>query len=656
MSNENYSKSAYTQAPLVVNQVKDHAVEQQIKAFERAEGLRKDAEAAIKDLSRAVARLNTGKPGSLTAPLFPKPVSANVTLDKLTDKDWGNISAIGKQSFTPSGNAAGAIKDVQIDDLKTFSNGLGNVKMPSAPDDPRAAQFPLAPTLTSPELPAKPTIVPPTLPTLEHISIPSFSFTPLSPFSDTDPQFKGVLPNVSLADWQEDEYQPILMDEMVEVLRRMWAGGTGLPPAVEQALWERAASREDVAIARDVSAAHVEFSSRGFSLPPGALVARVDAVREEGALRKQSLGRDILIKVADTHIENLRFATTQAIAAENVLVGLFSQKWSRALEIRKMQLDAGLALFNAQISLYNTEQGARQHNATMRRLELEERAQDLQVMRLELEGELAKGQVNEQRIKIYAEQFKALSAQIDLYTGEMKGAEIEAGIQRLELDKYKAGVEAEAEVLRADKLRFDAYESQIKGEVAKVSLIESQARAYGAYVSGKSTEVDVSVKRSQAMLAQEDMRLRAFLANLEADKSNLQAQLSAIQAKVSGHEANTRRYTAQAGVETALVDLQIKAYDAQTRQTIAAAEAEVRKYIADMEQMIRAASLQVEGAKSIGQAYSTLAAGAMAGISLSTSMTGSASVTSTSSASDNTNVSYSYGGDVRHDVTPTVRG
>ena len=57
-----------------------------------------------------------------------------------------------------------------------------------------------------------------------------------------------------------------------------------------------------------------------------------------------------------------------------------------------------------------------------------------------------------------------------------------------------------------------------------------------------------------------------------------------------------------------------------------------------LEQLIRAASLQMEGLKSIGQAYSTLAAGAMAGISLGATIGADARTSASGSSNVNTSI------------------
>jgi len=613
----------------LIKDVRDHVMNNQSMVLAHAEVLRNAASKAAEDVVKAVAKLKLGSISGPKAPEVPPLKIDNLNLPDIDNTDLGQLGYIERKQFT-----AKNVNPVKLPNIDDYKINFSQINIPVAPKLPQAAVFPDAPTHQKVHLPAPPSLQRPDLPVLQDLVIPAFVYTPLSPFNDDDPQF--VVSSVSaVLQWQEKPYEPVLMDEEVAVLRRMWAGGTGLPPAVEQALWERAAAREDVAAARDVSAAMVEFAARGFALPPGALLARVDEVRADAALQKQSLGREVLLKIADTHIENLRFACTQAIAAENVFIGLWAQMAQRTFDAARFQLDAQVAVLNAQVAAYNAQQNARQISAAVRKMELEEKAHELQVHKMQLEAVLAKGQLNEQRLRVFHQLWQALAIEVEVYKGEMQGAAITADVQKKEVDSYRVQVEAAGEKWRAHKLRFDAYESQIKGETAKAQLVQAGAQAYSHYVAGKLAATDIELKNQQVSLQEQDLLLRAFMANLEADKALLQSQLAEISAKAEVHKVNTQRFVAQASAEGEAAKVQVAAWQAQAQANIAQWEGQMRKVIADMEQMIRAAALQTEAVKMLAQTHATMAAGAMAGVSFSANLGASANHGFSSSINEN---------------------
>lgn len=600
----------FENAPILVREIKDHVTGHQNELIARADATRDTAADVIRSIAESLKAISPDDAPAPQAPVFPRAWEGSISLSELGGGSFGKISPVAQDRFT-----ANNVAPISKENIKDFEPVFDNLTIPDAPTPRADPVFPDAPVFGEIALPVKPAGQRPNLPSLVELTIPTFTFAPLPPFNETRPEFEGSSVSAVLQ-WGEVPYQQTILEEEMAVVRRMWAGGTGLPPEVERALWERAASREDVAVSRDISAAATEFSGRGFTLPPGMLVNRIDAIRTEGQLKKQTLGRDVMIKVADTHIENLRFACQQAIASENVLIGLWSQMAQRGFEAAKVQLESELALLNAQVAIFNARQSAYQTAANVRKIALEERALDLQKFKAELDAEISKGQINEQRLKVFLGLYDGLKADAELYKAEMQGAQLESELQRNEVEKFKAGVQAAGELIQADKLRYDAYESRVKGETAKAQLLESQGRAYSAYVSGKVARSEIDVKNQQAELQVLDLQLRAFLGNLERDKVQLQAETAAIQATAEAHRTNTQRYTAEMGAKTALAELNMKAFDSETRNMIALYDVEIRKYSNAREQLIRVASLQSDGLKAIGQMHSTLAAGAMAGISL----------------------------------------
>lgn len=610
-------------------ELQEWVMQRQTDAIEQANRMREAALTGIDQMSNFTPSLTSG----MTPPAPPEltaHIEADLNLPELSQSSFGEVTPVSRGDFAVSG-----IGQVPQIDIEGFDPGFDVIQIPDAPEERDYGNVPAKPVLGAIVLPAKPVLDKPLMPGMVDVVIPEFVFPVLPMFDAQAPEWIDT-PISTVLQWSEKPYEVEILDEVMAKLRQMWEGGTGLPPAVEQALWERAASREDMGLSRDISAAMVEFSSRGFSLPSGVLVDRLDNLRTDAALRKQSLGRDVMIKIADTQIENLRFACTQAMAAEQVLESIWAAAAQREFEAAKIQLDSQLALLNSRIAIFNAKQSAYATEAVVFRAKLEAALSALQVFKAQVEGEIAKGQINEQRVRVYSEQVKALLADLEIYKTEMSGAELQSTIQRNQIEAFKSEVQAFAEVLQADKLRFDAYESQVKGETAKAGLIESRARAYGAYVSGQSARAEIGIKNQQAEIAMSDQRLRAYIANLEKDKALIQAQSATIAAGAEAHRTNTARFVAVAGAETAKVELQVKATEAGMRNSLALYEVEIKRYISDMEQMIRAATLQLEAIKAAGQATATMAAGAMAGNSIGASVSASAGISAT--GSENTSI------------------
>ena len=90
-------------------------------------------------------------------------------------------------------------------------------------------------------------------------------------------------------------------------------GGTGIPANIEQQIWDRVRDRESIQAKQNIDNATHEWAGRGFTLPQGALVARVQAAQQDQIDKVSQAERDHAIKAMEIEIENIRFAVEQAV-------------------------------------------------------------------------------------------------------------------------------------------------------------------------------------------------------------------------------------------------------------------------------------------------------------------------------------------------------
>lgn len=90
-------------------------------------------------------------------------------------------------------------------------------------------------------------------------------------------------------------------------------GGTGIPAAIQDAIWQKGREEiaKDVAAARDN--AYTEFSSRGFSVPAGALNYKLMQIDQQAINKAAELARETAIKNIEIEIQNIRFAVERAV-------------------------------------------------------------------------------------------------------------------------------------------------------------------------------------------------------------------------------------------------------------------------------------------------------------------------------------------------------
>lgn len=90
-------------------------------------------------------------------------------------------------------------------------------------------------------------------------------------------------------------------------------GGSGINPAIEAQIWNRARDR----IASEAASATDEviagWAARGFPLPPGAAVANVQMIQRKRSADLADVSRQAAIKAFEAEIENVRFAIKTSI-------------------------------------------------------------------------------------------------------------------------------------------------------------------------------------------------------------------------------------------------------------------------------------------------------------------------------------------------------
>ena len=104
----------------------------------------------------------------------------------------------------------------------------------------------------------------------------------------------------------------LLADAIQWCKRAINQGGTGINPAVETALWERARARIVKQADRDTISAQEKYARAGWPLPPGAMLHETAMIRQDSRDKLADQNREISIKSFDTEVENIRFAVTTA--------------------------------------------------------------------------------------------------------------------------------------------------------------------------------------------------------------------------------------------------------------------------------------------------------------------------------------------------------
>lgn len=512
--------------------------------------------------------------------------------------------------------------------------GIQHIDVPLKPQIDTDIQLPEAPVLDLPELQE-----------LIQLDIPVFIFPELPDFNDKPPSLDSItVPNVFI-DWKEPEYESELLSSLqAKVKLWMSEGGTGFPPAIEDALFNRARRREGREVERAVQEAIGDWSARNFSMPPGMLVKQVAAIREQGQLKASELNRDILIEASKLEIENIRFMVEQGIVLEQLTSNLYSNVVNRLFETAKFNAESQISVFNAQVALFNAQNSAFETLSSVYKTKLDGALAKLSAYKTVVDAQVAIGQINEQYVQVYKAKTEAVLSNVELYKALVQGASARADVIKNQFDAYRTEVQAYSEQISAEKVKVDAYEAQVRGETSKVGMFEAQSRAYASTVQAIQSKADVKSKAIQLKMEAAKTWISKYTADVDGYKAGLQASLNEVQMNTTAFGAQVEAWKAGASVDISHSEMQSRYADMNTRGNIAFAEMQIKQYEANIQHAIQEAQIALESAKALGQYSAQLAAGAMsaAHISASISGSGSANTSYSNSESESTSTSHNY--------------
>lgn len=520
---------------------------------------------------------------------------------------------------------------------------IADEPLPDAPVQP-TLQLPTAPVLAHTQAPDKPLIDTqidmPTAPTLTLPDlgalreIPDFDLQNLPDFDGRVPTLDFVPPDVFIH-WQEPQYASEVYDDLVAQIRRWLAGGTGLPTAVEDALFWRARERDNEIARAAQQEAYETWAARGFVMPPGMLNKTLDVIRDKNRAQAAALNRDIMIEAAKWEIENLRHAVTQGIALEGLTINLFENMAKRLFEVAKFRAESQITLYNARIGLYNAQLEGFKATAQLFETRLRAALAKLDVFKARVQ---AASDYNQGAVDVFKARYEGVRQVVEMYKARMDGARLRADVIKTLFDGWRTEVQAYGERLSAEKLKFDAYDSQIRAETAKAGMFEAQTRAYATTVQAVSARSDVKIKNMQMNVEAAKLMIQKYSTDAGVYSARVQASNQRTDSIVRQFTARVDAWRAGVQAKTSQAEVKARVAEASARLQLSYAELQLGEYKVRQQRADLQAQMAMEAAKAAGQYTAQVAAGALSALNVSASISGSGS----QSGSDNTNRTQEY--------------
>jgi len=511
----------------------------------------------------------------------------------------------------------------------------------SGKPQPFAKTPPTIPELFPVSIPESPDLPFPELPELEDLNLPAPPDITEFTFDSEAPVFDTPIPDMGL-NYTFTEYSPELMSGVQrEVARMLDNGGLGLPPAIEQMIFDRARDREDKAAMQALDEVDTEFASRGFSLPSGIQAKRRSEVQQRNQENRSRLNADVAINNAEVHIDTLRFAIQQGIAAENLTSQIHFEAEGLKLQAASTTAELALQVFSAAVQVYNAQVQAYQVDAQVFRELIEAELTKVERFRAQLEAERLKGELNQQKIELYIARLQGLNTLVAIYSSEVDAAGAIAQTNNATIQGFAAEIDAFRSEVQAKQAEFGAWSESIRGELGKVDAFRAEAQAFSARTQAFAAGNEAKSIAPRLQLEQQALQADQYRSQIAGVREN-------INALATKSEAITRIFSGEAAI-----------YEAEGRISAAEAESNTRQFLAKVEeaQIISQTALAeaelriqkltnednqvIEALRGATQAASQLAAASLSAIQVSAQISGRGSDSN----------SWNYSEDYYKDIT-----
>lgn len=469
---------------------------------------------------------------------------------------------------------------------------LSDIKMPALTATPPVLNFGTQPQADYGAAPDSPSVdlnfsypdlnltlpLPPSLMTIDTVK---FDGVTLPTFDATVPTLTAVQPNVVHFD-EGNRYTSTLLGMLETDLTSALSGGSGLPAAAEQGLFDRARERE-LRTQAEALADLERMESLGYQFPPGVYLDARIKIQTETDNTLAGLSRDIMVKQAELQLENLVKARETATTLEGRQIEYSNQIAQRTFEAAKYQTEAGISLYNAAVKAFEVEMQAYATQGQVYGELIKGALAIVEVFKAEIEAEKVKADINHDLVLMYSEQVKAQLAYVDIYKAQLGAIETKANIQKLKVEVFGEQIKAYTGRIGAFSAEVEAYKAGISAQGAIEQAYSTQVTAYKSQVDAGVAQVTARVDTYKAQIAAYQAKLDAYKADLSAMTEQVRsaslyntAAADVYKAEISGlssyNQTLTEQWKAVADIAEKEAEVGVKAAEAQGQMYVTTKE------------------------------------------------------------------------------------
>lgn len=403
-------------------------------------------------------------------------------------------------------------------------------------------------------------------------------------------------------------------------LQKFSEGGTALSPAVESAIWARAADRSNADFQRARDTAYSDSAGRGFTMPGGAVFSAVMQSRQAAADANARTALEIAIKQAELEQQNVQFALTQSANLRQVVLSA-SQQWAgalvqingQALQFAQGVMQAGIELYGLRIKVAQARIEVYQAEARVYETRLKAALAAYDAYKAHVDAIKAQVDVDTARVQAFVAKMNSYSAVANVYRARLDGVSAKAGIEKIKADLFGAQVQGYAAQVQGYSAAWAGYRARVEGKASEWQAYGHKVQAFSAQVDAKKAEIQTRLAEIEATAKTNAATSSAYAAKISGYEALVRGKSAAVQAEVSSFDSTIKAYTAGVHAKESKARIDLANSEGQARVAISSYEAESRTFLAtaqmEYRRMTDIAGVATAGAKVHGDMASSALAG-----------------------------------------------
>lgn len=462
---------------------------------------------------------------------------------------------------------------------------------------PGVVAVPTAPTIV---LPGTPTLLSLTLPTFAGVNVRADFLAKL----ETIPTLTLVAPTPYSYSLGPAYASSLLTAVKAKLLERV-TGGSGLTPAVEQAIWDRGRSRETAVWSANTAEIARTSEALGFHLPPGVVAAQQRQAQETYYNKLSDFSRDVSIKQADLEQKNLEQTITVGMELEGKLIDYSYRLEQLTFESAKIRAQNAIDVYNAQIENYKALLSAYQTYAIAYDSIIKGELAKVTAYKAQIDAEMAKAEVNKALVEQYKASIEANMSLVEIFKAQVSAAQTLVSLEQTKISAVGEQIKAYVAQVNAETAKIEAYKAGVDAEATKVEVYKIKADVFGTTTEAQISAAKLSIARFEAFSRAKVAEFDGYRAQVEAENARMGALGTQSRSLLDGYRAGAAAVESSAAMYTRIWEGQIKNYEASQGIAI-----QVAKINGDAAMHTNASRL--DASKVGAQVYAQLAASAYA--------------------------------------------